>query len=196
MTHFLKSAMVTVLFLSCIACNKIDFTPKKNGIDNNGFYKFTIKQDHHYCDDNIYTEIETMELKFSVVFDSSVIYQTIAPENQEDINKLLGFSDNESQHHLFSARFGWRWSNDSLRLFSYVYNNAELIYEEIGTVQIGAENDCSILVTDNSYKFRLNKKEVIMPRASTTPMAKGFKLYPYFGGDERAPHDIRIWIKE
>jgi hypothetical protein len=196
MTYVLRSALISVPLVFCMACNKIDFTPKKNRIESNGFYAFTIRQDHHYCDDNIFTEIETMELKFSVVFDSSAIYQTAAPENQKDINKLLGFSDNESQHHLFSARFGWRWSNDSLRLFSYVYNNAELIYEEIGTLQIGIEYNCSILVTDNSYKFILNDKEIIMPRASTTPMAKGFKLYPYFGGDERAPHDIRIWIKE
>ncbi|MGI8584585.1 MAG: hypothetical protein ACR2KX_20540 [Chitinophagaceae bacterium] len=33
-------------------------------------------------------------------------------------------------------------------------------------------------------------------RTSTTVKANGFKLYPYFGGDETAPHNIYIWIKE
>ncbi len=36
----------------------------------------------------------------------------------------------------------------------------------------------------------------IMPRASTTVKSSGYKLYPYFGGDEFAPHDVRVWIKE
>jgi hypothetical protein len=35
-----------------------------------------------------------------------------------------------------------------------------------------------------------------MPRKSTTIKAVGYKLYPYFGGDELAPHPVSIWIKE
>ncbi len=35
----------------------------------------------------------------------------------------------------------------------------------------------------------------LLPKLSTTPLAKGYLLYPYFGGDEVAPHDINIWIK-
>jgi hypothetical protein len=26
-------------------------------------------------------------------------------------------------------------------------------------------------------------------------MAEGYKLWPYFGGNETAPHDIYIWMK-
>lgn len=196
MTRHIRSALIAVLFLFSFACSKIDFTPEKKRTTNNGANTYIIRQGHHYCDDNIYTEIETAELKFSVIFDSSAIYQTIDPENQKDINKLFGFSDNESQHHLFSARFGWRWSNDSLRLFAYVYNNGELLYEEIQTLLIGVEYNCSINVTAKNYLFSLNDKTVTIPRAGLTLKAKGFKLYPYFGGDEPAPHDIRIWIKE
>ena len=195
MTHLIRSALIAIIFIISFACNKLDLSPKNKGIPKDGS-TYTIRQGNHYCDDNIFTDIETAELKFSVRFDSSAIYQTNAPENQEDINKLFGFSDNESQHHLFSARFGWRWSNSTLRLFSYVYNNGELSYQEIGTVQIGTEYNCSIVVTGNSYIFRINDLETVMPRTSTTTMAKGFKLYPYFGGDETAPQDIRIWIKE
>ena len=35
-----------------------------------------------------------------------------------------------------------------------------------------------------------------LPRTSATSKAEGYKLYPYFGGDESAPHDIFIYIKE
>jgi hypothetical protein len=29
-----------------------------------------------------------------------------------------------------------------------------------------------------------------------TTKAKGYQLYPYFGGNELAPHDMHIWIKD
>ena len=47
-----------------------------------------------------------------------------------------------------------------------------------------------------TYLFSVEEKSVTLPRLSTTAMAKGYRLYPYFGGDETAPHDVRIWIKE
>jgi hypothetical protein len=42
----------------------------------------------------------------------------------------------------------------------------------------------------------VNDKTTAMPRTSKAAVAKGYKLFPYFGGDETAPHDINIWVKE
>lgn len=161
-----------------------------------GFVKYTIPKGDQYCDKSSYAAVKYQQLSFVVKFDSSAIYQTVSPSNQTDINKLFGFSDNNAQHHEFSARFGWRWSDNALRLFGYIYNNSVMSQKELGTVQIGAENNCSIKVFGNTYIFTLNGKETRMPRASTTEIAEGYKLYPYFGGDELAPHTISIWIRE
>jgi hypothetical protein len=161
-----------------------------------GFEKYTIKEGEQYCDKNGFNSIQLSELKFTVQFDSSAIYKTADAANQLDINKLYGFSDNNALHHNFSARFGWRWSDNTLRLFAYVYNNGIQTNKELGTVAIGAENSCSIKVAGDKYIFTLNGKTDTMPRASTTTDAVGYKLYPYFGGDEFAPHTISIWIKE
>ena len=60
--------------------------------------------------------VEYSERKFVVKFDSTSIYNTLIPSNQYDINKLYGFSDNDSVHHLYSARFGWRWSDQARKL--------------------------------------------------------------------------------
>jgi hypothetical protein len=163
---------------------------------NHGFIKYTIRAGKHYSDQNDFRHINYAELKFIVRFDSSAIYQTISPENQEDINKLYGFSDNNEEHHLFSARIGWRWSDGALRLFSYVYNNGTASFTELGTTTIGNEDTCSIKVNGSSYIFKVNNITKIIPRASTTATAIGYQLYPYFGGDEAAPHDIYIRIKE
>ena len=132
---------------------------------------------------------------FLARFDSTAIYQTQSIENQYDINKLYGFSDNNSDHHQYSARFGWRWSDKALRLFAYVYNGGAVISKELTTVMIGAEVNCSIRISGDNYLFTVNGITTSMPRTATTDKAKGYQLYPYFGGDESAPHQINIWIK-
>ena len=160
------------------------------------FTKYTIRQGQNYCDGNIFTPTSYSQLNFIAKFDSSAIYTNVNPENQLDINKLYGFADNNSTHQMFSARFGWGWSNNALRLYGYVYNDGIRISKELGTVAIGAENTCSIKVNPKSYVFSLNGKVDSLPRTSTTVKATGYKLYPYFGGNETAPHNIYIWIKE
>lgn len=158
--------------------------------------QYLIRQgDHSSTGNSYYAPVALNELKFSVRFDSSAIYKASIPLNQLDINKLYGFSDNNALHHEFSARFGWRWSEGALRLFAYVYNNGTIVSEELGAVAIGKNIACALRVAGEHYEFEVAGKTTIVPRASTTPMGKGYLLYPYFGGDEVAPHDIRIWIR-
>ena len=178
-------------------CGKVTEAIDGNGGSDDGqFNKYTIRQGQQYCDQSGYKSVETSEMKFLVRFDSSAIYQAQNPENQYDINKLYGFSDNNTAHHQYSARFGWRWSANALRLFAYVYNEGAVISRELTTVRIGTEVNCSIKVTSTSYLFTINGTTQQLPRMSTTEKGKGYQLYPYFGGDEAAPHEINIWIKD
>lgn len=158
--------------------------------------KYTIQRGQHYSDQSIFEATDYVELRFTVKFDSSAIYKTTDSANQEDINKLYGFSDNNADHEQFSARFGWNWARGALRLYAYVYNNAKRSSQEITRIQIGTEYPCSIEVSDDRYVFSANDVTVEMPRDSKTPDASGYKLFPYFGGNETAPHEINIWIKE
>ena len=166
-----------------------------SGSTSSEFIKYTIPKGNQYCDKNSLKAVDVQEMKFMVRFDSTAIYQTASAENQYDINKLYGFSDNNSDHHQFSARFGWRWSNNALHLFAYVYNDAAVISRELAVIAIGKEISCSIQVTNSSYLFTVNGVTERMPRMASTATGKGYQLYPYFGGDEVAPHDIHIWIR-
>ena len=159
------------------------------------FIKYIIQKGNQYCDGNGYKEVELSEMKFIVRFDSSAIYETRLTENQQDINKLYGFSDNNADHHQYSARIGWRWSDHALRLFAYVYNEGAVSSKELTAVAIGAEINCSIKAAGSNYLFTINGTTTSMPRLATTEKAKGYQLYPYFGGDEVAPHEINIWVK-
>ena len=163
---------------------------------SSSFLKYTIPEGKQYCDQNNFLPVKLQQLNFRVRFDSSAIYNTRNPENQDDINKLFGFSDNNTTHQQFSARFGWRWSDNALRLFAYNYNNGNRSFKELATIEIGRIYSCSITVAGNEYIFAVNGVEIRMPRKSATAMVEGYQLYPYFGGDETAPHDIFIWIEK
>lgn len=157
---------------------------------------YNILKGQQFSDKNSYTSIGLNKLIFKVLFDSSAIYQTVNPTNQADINKLYGFSDNNLPHHDFSARFGWRWYNNQLEIFAYVYNNKMLSFKKVGNATIGKNELYTIEIIEGSYLFSLGENVQTMQRASTTTTAIGYKLFPYFGGDETAPHHIKIEIEE
>jgi len=155
---------------------------------------FTIQKGAHYCDQNPVKSITTSEMKFMVKFDSSAIYQTELPENQYAVNKLWGFSEGTDNHY-YSARIGWSWTDNALRLYGYAYVSGELHYQEITPVTIGTEISCSIKVAIDTYLFTVNGVALSLPRGPSSAEASGYQQYPYFGGNEVAPHLITILIK-
>jgi hypothetical protein len=159
------------------------------------FTDYLIRSGQQFCDQNAFRSVITSNMSFIVKFDSSAIYQTIDPVNQYDINKLYGFSDGNN-HQLNSARIGWSFNDSALRLYAYTYFNGLRQSAEICTVSVGTEINCSIRATANQFLFLVNGIAVNLPRASSVLPVSGYQLYPYFGGDESAPHDIHISLRE
>jgi len=159
------------------------------------YEEFIISEGRHSSGINI-EELQSTTLRFSTIFDESAIYETKDPVNQHDINKLLGFSDCNSHHHKHSARFGWRWLNDSLDIHAYAYVNGERITERIGVVELNQAYNYELSFSGNTYHFTLQGyPTVTIPRESNCDYGIYYMLFPYFGGDERAPHDVSIKIK-
>ncbi len=132
-------------------------------------------------------------LSFTGRFDQSAKYATSTPSNQWDINKLMGFSDCGDAHHKNSARFGWRWVNGELEIHAYVYVNSVRKSEYIQSVRLDQNYNYQISVDRDHYVFQIGSKTVRMPRGCSSGRHMKYRLYPYFGGDETAPHDISIW---
>jgi len=194
----LLSILIVLYFLvTNIACTKRDTSESPDTIKDstNKTVAYIIKKGRHDCQPDSLAFTSNDQIKFTAIFDSSCIYQTVDPHNQNDINKLYGFSDCNSTHLENSARIGWRWSNGSLRLFGFVHNNREMISHEITTAAINSVIVCSIICLDTQYEFNVNGKTLLLPRNCSGNFAR-YKLYPYFGGDEVAPHDIKIKISE
>jgi hypothetical protein len=200
MTMKNRIALFAVFSISLLSsCTKVVENVKDRFGSNapvNQYVEHNIISGSHNSDKNGYRSVNTTEMKFAVKFDNSAVYQTVDPANQGDINKLYGFSDNDQEHHINSARIGWRWYNNQLQLLAYVYNNSVESNNFITTVSLNQDINCSIKAEGNNYVFDVNGTTVTMPRVSTTPQAVGYQLYPYFGGDEVAPQNIRILIKD
>jgi hypothetical protein len=158
---------------------------------------YTIKPGKHYAQGLNASLFVNDQLNLEVFFDESAEYY-LGNSNQYDINKLFGFSDCKSHHHKNSARFGWRWNDQSknLEILAYVYSHGKRSSQFIDIVPLNKRIQYSIKVVQNQYEFNLNNKKIIMPRGCSHKNALGYMLYPFFGGDEVAPHEIKIELNK
>jgi len=135
-------------------------------------------------------------------FNSTCRYR-IPDEDQADINKLggLGYGFN---HHENSFRIGWRWNIKTKRieLFAYCYIDGErdytIIYDCSDTARL--KFDIRRVWFTEGYKWviHINENMITCMRYVAAPQRLpdyGFKLYPYFGGNQAAPHDIEIKLE-
>lgn len=139
--------------------------------------------------------VSTKKFNFTAKFDDSGKY-SLSNINQFDINKLYGFSDCFSNQHKNSARFGWVWNEKAskMEIHAYTYAKGVRNYKYITSVPINKSHSFSIAVDGKNYIMTANGVTVRMERGCSSKIAFGYKLYPYFGGDEVAPHDITIEI--
>lgn len=132
-------------------------------------------------------------LSFQAMFDESASYFTQNPNNQLDVNKLMGFADCGGLHHENSARFGWRWNNGQLEILAYWYIDGQRNSQLLGTAQLNKYYDYTLKRTENAYTFNFDGNNFSVERVGCE-FNSDYMLFPYFGGDEKAPHDIFIKI--
>ncbi|MGZ5246816.1 MAG: hypothetical protein ACXWV5_07215 [Flavitalea sp.] len=187
--------LVLVMLLS--SCSKPVVEKEKPKITSpyKGYSIWLIKKNNHYPETGSYARVSGSTIQFKTVFDSSAIYKTKLATNQNDINKLYGAADCGTHHQDNSARFGWRWNGKTVEIFAYNYINKARKFVKLGDAAIGQENTYSISTDSKNYIFKYNDKITRLARHCATPAFNGYLLYPYFGGDEPAPHDIRIHIR-
>ncbi|MFT4033867.1 MAG: hypothetical protein QM669_15745 [Siphonobacter sp.] len=174
-------------FLCLLSCTK----------DHDYTVVYLIKAGNNYSQQEGLSILNKSSISAAVTFNESAIYTTVDPINQGDINKLIGFSDCNSLHQQNSARFGWNWQNNQLHIYAYCYVNGVRNSQELGTAELGKAYEYKVEVKEDHYLFTFNGQEFTMSRGCTqTTGLIHYRLYPYFGGDEPAPHDITIQVEE
>lgn len=181
--------------LTIVTDSPEDSEPPENDNPLKGFVKHNISKGSQNSSKSAFKAVSVDSMVFEVLFDSTAIYTTQHRENQGDINKLYGFSDCSSFHHSNSARFGWRYHKQGLELFAYTYAGGKRSFVSMGSININQKYTCTIVAKKGQYVFYLdNRKETPMERGCNSGLQ--FRLYPYFGGNESAPHNMNIWIKD
>jgi len=157
-------------------------------------------------------------LKRKVTFTPTCRYE-LPEEDMYDINKLFGIGyfswkflyTKEVKvfgakikipwlrpfHHVNSVRFGWRNipSSGYIEIVAYWYENGKRKGQYITVVEIGVEYLFIINILSDSHLLTVYKDDSfvndwIIPLPGKNA---GYLLQPYFGGNNKAPHDI--WIK-
>lgn len=145
------------------------------------------------------------EIKFRACFDKSCLYDLESNDNY-DINKLFGFSTTWF-HHKQSARVGWRCLNgEKIQLVTYSYNKSQRSITEsdiLGEISPNEWFECEIIDIEHSYVFKLKIGFGDGKRIITAKDIKEkdwflfhYLLFPYFGGNQPAPHDMKIFIEK
>lgn len=158
---------------------------------------FTIKKSKHYSD-RLLTRVLNLftfsgHIERSVTFDNSCKYQ-LNQEDQGDVNKLFGYSIGIN-HHRNSSRFGWNWLDESLQLYAYLYREGERAILPLAELKVDRKYYLSIEAQETSDCFIVRDEDSVISVANVERRIKfrgGFQLWPYFGGNWPAPHDIRI----
>jgi len=152
---------------------------------------YKIAKGDHYSTPRKAGFLKDNPLTFVVTFDSTAIY-----DSDGDLNKLYGFSDCNSTHHNNSARIGWRYYGNRLELWAHSYANGVRTMEYIADVPIGKPVTCSISKGGGSYTICVGAACKVTTRGDVCNTGIYYLLYPYFGGDLPAPHDVYILIKQ
>lgn len=122
-------------------------------------------------------------------------------DDQFDTNKLIGVGY-LPHHHKNSARFGWRYWTErkEIELSAYCYVNGRRVIQHICFCEIGKEYHLEFNVLKNWYQFFVYHNGELHHFGSTAVRHNHNKklqygLWPYFGGNQVAPHQIKIELK-
>ena len=149
------------------------------------------------------------KVTFKAILDESCLY-TIADNDRFDENKLFGFSSTYN-HMIQSARIGWRCvDGEKFEIVTYSHENGKIDFADIKVLGEVLPNQpflCSIVEPpyykndpkayyvftfriegDSNISFTKNEK-------SKSYFPFQYFLFPYFGGNKTAPHDMSIKIE-
>ena len=166
---------------------------------------YLIKKGNHYASMSIFEKIgaigwkiNTLSLRF--VFRKECWWAP--PRNQDDYdqNKLagIGFGTN---HHNNSVRLTWvpDFENQGMiKVYGYTYDEnkagPKFTSTFIKSVHVQDTITGKIESRDGGYFITVNEVTIRMDNVNSDPNLC-FKLFPYFGGNNTAPHDMVIELE-
>ena len=182
----MKKLLILLLLVSC-----------SKEVDDFGFRVYTIPAGEH-SSGSFLNHPDNSRISFQFVLDNSAYYETEIPENQYDVNKIYGMSDFGLRHQKYSIRLGWRYINNELQLCWLRHEEGRHSSATIRAIEPGVIYNATIDIKTFFYVIVIDNDTTMVRRRpeGNWGLVRRYYLYPYFGGNEYAPHDITIKIKE
>jgi hypothetical protein len=177
------------LLLILLSCSK--------HTDDFGYRTYVIPEGEHRSG-SFFSHPDNSRIKFHFILDESSEYISEIEENQSDVNKIYGFSDFGKSHQKYSIRIGWRYLNGATELCWLKREDGRLITGLIRDIDINTPYEAMIDIETFYYTITIDGDTTMVRRRPDGfwGTIRRYYLYPYFGGNEFAPHDITIKIKE
>lgn len=122
-------------------------------------------------------------------------YYTVPNSDSLDWNKLTGLGDLDNQKN--SIRVGWRCINNTFQVCAYVHNKVRYQVTDdmiLKTVKANQPFRVRIVYNNNSAEIQVDNKIFKVEDISRPNVI--FKQYPWFGGQETAPHDMTLYTRQ
>lgn len=203
LTRLLRPTLLFTLALMLATA----LTPETALAGSLGDFNALVKRGHH--DDSGYPfglralclSVRTDRTQtFRVQFTPSCRYRTTAAQNQLDWCKLMGFTTVDIHKH--SIRLGWRYNpqTDKIDLGYYGYIKGNRTMQALTSIDVGAWASVTIRMHRNGEMVEVNgvRHEVsqALGLSSLFPTPTWVLRTAYFGGDEEAPQDISIVVRD
>jgi hypothetical protein len=166
---------------------------------------YLIKKGNHYASMSIFEKIggigwniRTLSMRF--VFRQECWWAPARNQDDYDLNKLagIGFGTN---HHNNSVRLAWvpDFENQGMiKVFGYTYDEKKVGQKFsmtfIKSVHVLDTITGKIESRDGNYYITVNEVTIQMENVNSDPNLC-FRLFPYFGGNNTAPHDMVIELE-
>ena len=158
---------------------------------------YKIKEGKHFSGFRVSPTYNKNVSNYEVTFTKSCIYD-LHNVDQLDVNKLFGLS--YLYHHTNSARFGWRAEGDKIQINVYCYRNGERYMKDMCLLDVDKTYSMELRNIGDYYEFEIKDATSVYYCYAKIPKPKtpkfGYKLWPYFGGNETVPHDMEILMRK
>ena len=113
-----------------------------------------------------------------------------------DLNKLYGIQS--ARIHQNSAMIAWRAEQDSvIAIYAYWYINGKRDMLRMGETATSKFDWYRVRVKDNKYVFEFNYlPPIVIEGVDKNFWLNSYRIYPWFGGTQPAPHYMEIIINE
>ena len=134
------------------------------------------------------------DIRFRVRFNETARYD-IGFLDQEDWNKLFGIGY-FPHHQLDSVRVAWRYNivTDKIELGAYWYNSGVRFDRYMTSIDIGEDVLIGLHRRSEGHHY-IMMGSICLKHVQVSSDHIGFWLLPYFGGNQTAPHDIKIEMR-